>query len=119
VLVVAIVIVVSNLVLFVELLVQTRQDDFLPQGAIEEPNENYVLDDCPAQLSHDVTWVSEDAPGFFPNRHGYFFVTVRCFHKWVHDITLNVIDNDCQYRVIDKNEGRTLLGAAFINASMS
>jgi hypothetical protein len=96
VLVVAIVIVVSDLVLVVELVVKSRQNDFLPKGSIEQPNENYVLDDCPAQLSHDVTWVSEDAPGFFPNRHGYFFV-IAC-HKWVHGFTLNVIDNDCQYR---------------------
>jgi hypothetical protein len=110
VLVVAIVIVVSNLVLFVELLVQSRQDHFLPQGAIEEPNENYVLDDCPAQLSHDVTWVSEDAPGFFPNRH---FCVIAC-HIWVHDFTLNVIDNDCQYRRIAIHPSGEAARAKFI-----
>ena len=97
-LVIGLIIVMNDLVLFVELLVKSRQNHLFPQGAVKKPDQNHILDDGPTKFSHDVTWVGEDAPGFFPNRHRYFFMPVLCCHKNVHGFTLSLIDNDCQYR---------------------
>jgi hypothetical protein len=88
---VIVVIVVGNFVLFVEFLVQSRQNHLFPQGSVEQPDKDYVLNYGPAQLGHDVGWVGEDAPGFFPNIHVYSFFGVLACHFDFHDANLGLL----------------------------
>ena len=87
--VIVVVIVVFDLVLAVELFMQTRQDHLFPEGAIEQPDQNYVLNDGPAEFGNDVSGVAENRPSLGPEAQ----IRVLCMF---HAATLIVIDNRCQ-----------------------
>ena len=89
------VIVVGNLVLFVEFLVELRQNHLFPKGSVEQPDQDYVLNDGPTQFGHDVGRVNENAPGFFPNRH-FAVIASGLQYKCLHVARLRLIDNECQ-----------------------
>ncbi len=61
---------VSDVVLFVDFLVdlssESRKNHLLPNSAIEQPNDDKVLDYGPGELRNDVCRIGEDSPGLWP-----------------------------------------------------
>ena len=55
-----VVIVMGDVVFFVELGVQPRQNQLLPDSAVKQPNQDDILNDGPTEFGDDVAWVGED-----------------------------------------------------------
>jgi hypothetical protein len=77
---------VVDVVFFIELFVQLRQKNLLPDGAIEQPDQDHVLNDGPTHFGQNVCRVGEDCPNFLPEGK-------PCV---VHGPRLRLIENYCQ-----------------------